>query len=392
MVEQFIYPNEMAQPVIWGVLIAIYPYITGLVAGSFIVSSLAYALGKTNYKKVAGIAVLLSFTLLLIAPLPLIADLKQPDRAWEIFTRPHLVPTSAYPNISPMAVFGYLLIGYIILMAIEIIFLWRADLVEKAKNGGRFRWLYRALALGAKEVSDTMLRRDKKIVAVLALIGIPLAAIFHGYVGFLFGSVKARILWATPFMAVDFLVSAIVSGIALLIVIYYAFASYAKKLDKNIIYGLAGLLAWTLLIDLALKGTDELYRTYHRTASWPYLHALKFDVMVATGLIEFIIGGAIPLVLLLIPQLRRSTPVVLLSSFLALLGVLAYRWNMVIGGQIISRTEQGLLWYAMPIFGKEGLIASLGIFAAGVLIFTVLSWIFPWDGKYATGEMGGEGK
>ena len=390
--EQFIYPNEMAQPVIWGVLIAIYPYITGLVAGAFIVSSLAYALGKTNYKKIAGIAVLLSFTLLLIASLPLIADLKQPDRAWEIFTRPHLIATPQYPNVSPMAVFGFLLISYIILMAVEIIFIWRADMVEKAKQNTRLKPLYKLLSLGAREVTENMLRRDKKIVTVLAFIGIPLAALFHAYVGFLFGSIKARILWATPFMAVDFLVSAIVSGIAILIIVYYAFASYAKKLDKGVVYGLAGLLAWTLLIDLALKGTDELYRAYHRTASWPYLHALKFEIMVATGIIEFIIGGAIPLILLLIPRLRKNLPAILTSSFLALLGVLAYRWNMVIGGQIISRTEQGLLWYNMPIFGKEGLIAALSIFAAGVFVFTILSWIFPWDGKYATGDMGGEGE
>lgn len=321
----------------------------------------------------------------------MIADLKQPDRAWEIFTRPHLVATPEYPNVSPMAVFGYLLIGYIILMAVEIIFLWRADLAERANRGGRLRGLYRALALGAKEVSEKMLRRDRRIVAALALIGIPLAALFHAYVGFLFGSIKARTLWATPFMAVDFLVSAIVSGIALLIIVYYAFASYAKKLDRSVVYGLAGLLAWTLLVDLALKGTDELYRAYHRTASWPYLHALKFEVMVSTGILEFIVGGAIPLILLLIPRLRRSMPVALLSSFLALLGVLAYRWNMVIGGQIISRTEQGILWYSMPIFGKEGLIASLSIFAAGIFVFTILSWIFPWDGRYVTGEAGGEG-
>jgi len=391
MLDQFVYPNEMAQPVIWGVLIAVYPFITGLVAGSFIISSLAYALGKTNYKKAAGIAVLLSFALLLIAPLPLIADLKQPDRAWEIFTRPHLIATPEYPNVSPMALFGYLLIGYIILMAVEIIFLWRAELIEKANRGGRLRALYRVLALGAKEVSDSMIRRDKKIVMVLAFIGIPLAALFTAYVGFLFGSIKSRVLWATPFMAVVFFVSAIVSGIALLIIIYYAFASYARKLDRSVVYGLAGLLAWTLLVDLALKATDELYRTYHRTASWPYLHTLKFELMVSTGVVEFIIGGAVPLALLLIPRLRRSMSVVLLSSFLALVGVLAYRWNMVIGGQIISRTEQGLLWYDLPLLGREGLVVAFSIFAAGIFIFTVLSWIFPWDGRYVTGEVRGEG-
>lgn len=383
--EQFIYPNELAQPAIWGVLITIYPYITGLVAGSFIISSLAYAFGNTRYKKAGGIAVLLAFTFLLIAPLPLIADLKQPDRAYEIFTRPHLVATPSTPNISPMAVFGYLLVGYIILMVVEIIFLWRADLVEKANRGGKLKTLWRILALGAREVSDTMLKRDKKVVTVLAFVGIPLAALFHAYVGFLFGSMKSRVLWATPFMAVDFLVSAIVSGIALLIIVYYAFASHAGRLDKGVVYGLAGLLAWTLLVDLALKGADELYRAYHRTASWPYLEALKFDLMVSTGVIEFVIGAGIPLVLLLIPSLRRRMSVVLFSSLLALIGVLAYRWNMVIGGQIISRTEEGLLWYEMPLLGKEGLIASLSIFAMAIFVFTVLSWIFPWDSKYATG-------
>ena len=64
------------------------------------------------------------------------------------------------------------------------------------------------------------MRYDEKWIFALAVIGIPAAHGLHGYVGFLFGSLKSREWWSSDLMPVVFLFSAIISGVALLIVLY----------------------------------------------------------------------------------------------------------------------------------------------------------------------------
>jgi Ni/Fe-hydrogenase subunit HybB-like protein len=80
--------------------------------------------------------------------------------------------------------------------------------------------VYRVLTIGAYDVSDSAIRVDKKAAKVLAAIGIPVACFLHGYAGFIFGSVKANALWMSPLMPVIFIMSAVVSGIALCMLTY----------------------------------------------------------------------------------------------------------------------------------------------------------------------------
>ena len=89
-----------------------------------------------------------------------------------------------------------------------------------AARRGLKRRLYAALALGVYDISDEARAIDRKITRVLAAIGIPMACLLHGYVGFLFGSLKANPWWSTPLMSMIFLFSAMVSGIAVLIFLY----------------------------------------------------------------------------------------------------------------------------------------------------------------------------
>ena len=206
----YTFPNET---VIWSLLIANYPFITGIVAGSFIVSSMYYVFGWKRLKPVAKLSLLLSLTFLIISFLPLLAHLGQPSRATEILTRPQFS--------SAMAMFGYIYVGYLILTFIETLFVFREGFVAKVRSTeGIVADLYRILALGSSSISDRTAKRDLQIVRVLAFVGIPVAIMFHGYVGFIFGAVKANPIWSTPLMPVVFILSAIVSGIALLSVVY----------------------------------------------------------------------------------------------------------------------------------------------------------------------------
>ncbi len=366
----YTYPNET---VIWSLLIANYPFITGLVAGSFIVSSMYYVFGWKRLEPVAKLSLLLSLTFLIISFLPLLAHLGQPSRAPEILTQPQFG--------SAMAMFGYIYVGYLILAVVETIFVFREGIVMKLKSAkGIQAGLYRVLALGSTSISARSAKRDSQIVRILAFIGIPVAVLFHGYVGFIFGAVKANPIWSTPLMPVVFILSAIVSGIAMLSVVYIVSSFLmGTKPSRDVLSGLGVLLGGFLLLDLSFHGLEHLFGAYEQLAVYESVETVYGTLLYWSHLwVELIIGGGIPLVLAFVPRIRKSAFGALVTALLVLVGVYAMRWDVVIGGQLLSKSGMGFLSYAAPLFGREGILAMASIYSLGLFIMLALLSIFPW--------------
>lgn len=95
--QGYIFPNEIDLQ--WGILIVVYPFVTGLVAGAFILASLERVFKVKILKPTYQIALLTALSFLLVATLPLISHLAQPQRAYEIMITPH--------GSSAMAIFGF---------------------------------------------------------------------------------------------------------------------------------------------------------------------------------------------------------------------------------------------------------------------------------------------
>jgi Ni/Fe-hydrogenase subunit HybB-like protein len=210
--QGYIYPNEYE--LYWGLLIVVYPYVTGLVAGAFILASLERVFNVKEVQPTYRLALLTALAFLLVAPLPLLAHLGHPFRSHEIFLTPN--------RQSAMAMFGFVYAWYLmVVLLLEIWFDYRKDLVlwYRSETGWR-RWVHYALTLGATDLSEKSLRFDDRMGRWITIIGIPSAFLLHGYVGFIFGSVKANPWWSSVLMPVVFLFSAIVSGIALVLIIY----------------------------------------------------------------------------------------------------------------------------------------------------------------------------
>src|SRR5512140_956169 len=93
----YIYPNEAELH--WSILIVVYPYITGLVAGAFILASLEKVFKVKEVEPTYRLAMLTALAFLIVAPLPLLAHLGHPERSFEMFLTP--TPKSA------MAMFGF---------------------------------------------------------------------------------------------------------------------------------------------------------------------------------------------------------------------------------------------------------------------------------------------
>src|SRR5512137_2927604 len=83
----FVFPNELH--ITWTVMIVLYPYITGMVAGAFIVSSFYHVFGMEKLKPIAKYALVSSFAFLCFATVPLLNHLGRPDRAFNILITPN---------------------------------------------------------------------------------------------------------------------------------------------------------------------------------------------------------------------------------------------------------------------------------------------------------------
>ncbi|MGZ4033145.1 MAG: NrfD/PsrC family molybdoenzyme membrane anchor subunit [Burkholderiales bacterium] len=371
----WVYPNETV--IEWTVLIVVYPYLTGLVAGAFTVSSLYHVFGMERFKPVARFALLTSLCFMLFVPTPLLLHLGHPERAFNSTITPHWT--------SAMAMFGYFAGFYLCLLILETWFAFRPYIVEQAqKRQGLSGWFYRVLTLGSYDVSEYAMRYDRKWIFALAAIGIPAAHGLHGYVGFIFGSLKSREWWSSDLMPVVFLFSAIISGVALLIVLYVVSCKVRKipvdlECLKGMAYTLWGFALFTIVLE-ALEFANIVYKG--REGIEMIMEYVTGPLIVPFFIVQFAIGAVAPIVLLSYMIWRGTTGRVLvtgvtISACLVLMSVLMMRWNVVIGGQEIAKTGKGLLTHHMLIFDREGLLTAMATVVAPLLLLWAMVRVFP---------------
>ncbi len=407
--DLFVLPNEY---VYWSIQIVMYPYMTGLVAGAFVLSSLYHVFGVEKLKAIARYALVFSFALLPVAMMPLMLHLSQPFRGINVLMTPHFT--------SAISAFGIVFMTYACIVAVEIWFVYRKFIVESIHRLGKIQSrnflekillpLYKVISLGSMDISDKALQADHKAVKIMAGIGIPVACFLHGYAGFIFGSVKANALWMTPLMPVIFICSAVVSGIALCIVSYYIFMEmrkWAAKRGKSwllpdaMAHGNATMrveelrsvqehevkisskyLIIFMTLAITLEMLDMIFRGYTAVKSWDALRMVIYEHdFMKIFVYQYGIGNFLPFLMLLWPGLTTRRAVI--ASVLVLFGVFMMRWNVVIGGQAFSLTFAGFMEYQLPIIPhnfetfKEGLGGMLAVIVTPFIIFYFLNMIFP---------------
>ncbi len=288
-----IYNVEHEMPL--GIPIATYFYLTGLSAGSFIISTLAYGFGMLKFKPLGKIGVVMATCLLMIAPMILLIDLEQPFRFW------HLI---IYLRITSPITWGtFLLSLYPMNCMVYGYFMFKGDL-----------------------------RRTK----IFGLIGIPLALLVHGYTGFILALGKARVLWNTAIMPPIFLVSAMVSGLAMMILVVIIkdfIIQRGKEPNRDLIYALGKFLVASIALDLILIGIDlSVLLTSTTEAYRAALMLLNGQFSLLFLGVEVLLGAVIPLFLFLSPFTKRWIPAYAFASVLVMVGIFAMRCIMVIGG------------------------------------------------------------
>ena len=371
----FVFPNEAH--VHWSLMIVIYPFITGLVAGAFVVSSLYHVFRVKEFEHVARFALVASFCFGLFAAVPLLFHLGQPFRAFNIFFTPH--------TTSAMSVFGYVYAGYMILLIVELWLVYREYFIQKARETrGLIGFIWKFLTLGVMQYTPQAAKVDHKVTTFLAAIGIPWAFFLHGYVGFIFGSVKANAWWATPLQPIIFLMSAIVSGIAMLMLMY-SFIRWRthQPYDFSMIKKLMTYLWLFFIIDFILELLEVAFVYYEHGHHWsvvgPLLSGPLYDTYVVG---QFLILSLPPLLILGYTTVSRSWGKSLLylsnlASLMLVLQVLFMRFNVVVGGQLISKSDRGFVEFHFEWLAREGLVPAILIVMAPFVVYYILSRLLP---------------
>ena len=402
--ELFVLPNEY---IYWSIQIVMYPFMTGLVAGAFVLSSLYHVFGVKQLKEIARFSLVFSFALLPVAMMPLLLHLQQPFRGINVMMTPHFT--------SAISAFGIVFMTYSFIVASEIWFEYRKHFVlttqalaaqtDRSGLDNLRMYFFKVLTLGAMDISNEAIQKDHNAVRKLATLGIPVACFLHGYAGFIFGSVKANALWMTPLMPVIFICSAVVSGIALCILCYVVtmeirkfmakrkMSRWAKDTNAPTVEQLqsaetqeiaiaSNYLLYFMIAALTLEILDMIFRGYTQVKSWDILREVILERdFNKIFIMQYAIGNVLPFLLMVLPgrTIRRTT----IATVLVIFGVFMMRWNVVIGGQAFSLSFAGFMHYHMPFLPtswetfREGFFGALTVMATPFVIFWFLNKIVP---------------
>lgn len=361
----------------WGLGIPQYFFFTGISAAAFLVSALNYVFGFKEFKPIAGLSLIVALTVLLAAPLNLISELLQPGRFYSLFLRIH--------ETSPMSWGVFLLTLYPALIALEIVFVFRSEFAHRAqKAAGWRRSVYRIAALGSTTISPHTEARDHRMSRVLGALGIPAALAVHGYTGYILGVVRARPLWHTPLMPLIFLVSAMVSGLALMLLLGWWLARNGNHRPRwGMLDKLAVLLGWTIIGDLTLRllwysiGFFYSYGSYQDVVNYLFRERFFESLVLEIG-----IALILPAFVMLVPALRRIRPLFLTSALITVAGVWLFRYDTVIGGQEIPKVNTGFLQYTPT---PEVVGTVLANWAFWMFLLIIFSWVIPWSSSAPEG-------
>jgi len=375
-VDGFMYPNEIELQ--WSVLIVLYPFLTGLVAGAFILASLERVFQVEAVKPTYRLALLTALSFLLVAPLPLQLHLGHPERSYEMYLTPH--------RTSAMAMFGFVYLWY--LMAVLVLEIWldyrRQIVLLSQSSTGWKRATYSVMTLGSTNISERALAIDEKAGWLITVIGIPSAFLLHGYVGFIFGSIKANPWWSTPLMPVVFIFSAMVSGIAL-VVLLYMLISWARRqvIDMRCVDTVARYLFYIFMIDFSLEMLDLIHRIYEADESFRSLDFMVHSKLYLSHIVvQIALGTIAPIALLGLTQVAKLSDIArkriyATTGCLTLMGIFAMRWNVVIGGQLFSKSFLGYTTYKMGLVAREGLLMAILLTILPFAILWVLVKVLP---------------
>ena len=291
----------------WGLYITMFMFLVGLSAGGLIISSAPRVLGVEGFGGISKVAVWTSICCTVLAIGFVVVDLGQPLRLWELF---------AYSNLGSPLMWDIVVLGTYLILSIA--YLWATLRFEGGKGSAA----------------------SLRVISAVALV---CAILVHSVTAWIFGLQQGREMWNTALLAPWFVSSALVCGVALVLVVVIALrrAGYLE-LDQSFVVKMAKLLGVFVCVDLYFFGCDLL------TEGFPGGHGAEIVAMLTTGqLAPFfwveVVGCILCAVVCVTPRLRTN-PLVVAASLLAIAGIFCKRVQLLVGGFQIPNLD-----YAGPV-------------------------------------------
>ncbi len=358
----------MNAPAYWGIYIVNFVYLIGLSAGGVIVASLAYVFNMREYKPIARIAELLAIMCLIMAMIFVTLDVGRPER---------LVNIVLFGNpLSPL-VWDFIVI--MVYLAICLVYGYlgtRRDIVAAMNAIPKRRRVYRILALWYTDVSPEAVRKDERTLRIIATAALPTAIALHSVTAWILGLMKAQPGWHTALLAPLFVASAIISGLALVVVTTVAARRFLHMdISDALISRLGRFLVWLIPIDFYFAFAEIITVQYGREpAQFSTLQDVVLGPLAWSFWTEMLIGLLIPFLLLVVRAKTRSPTRVGIAALLVFIGVFFKRIDIVIPSLIFRWLPFPQGGYA-PTWVELSLMA--GVYAFGILFFALFAKLFP---------------
>lgn len=313
----------VVNPTSWNAFIPLYIFLKGLSVGAFIVSALYTVFGFKSFRSLAWPSAVASVVFLALVPIMLFADLGQPGRFW------HLLVPWYFNFTSPMSWGSWLLVLYPIVLLRYTYLLYKARPALPAPASAAAKEMAATLAHGPAASENT--------IKLTGLVVLPVAVATDVYTGFLLGVIKANALWNSALLPINFLVSAILSGAAAVVLMYLLGLARAKqdKLDSNLLGLLGQMMLVLIAVEIFFVISQWLVLGMGGQQAGLVLKLLLSDPLYILG--EVVAGLVIPLLILLSSRARSNTTWLTVGSLLVLAGSFLMRYTLIFKGLEASR-------------------------------------------------------
>ncbi|WP_217585778.1 NrfD/PsrC family molybdoenzyme membrane anchor subunit [Lentibacillus saliphilus] len=359
----------------WGAWIAFYIFFVGLSAGSFLLSSLIYVFGMYQYERIGKMALFTAVVCMIVALTFVLMDLGRPERFMNAMVFWNVISILAWEI--------HFYVVYITLLVVELYIAMREDLVRLRPANNIRGKIARMLTFKNSTITEETKKRDHRWMKILGIFGIPLAILgVHGGTGALFAVVGARSAWNTGLFPIIFVVSAMVSGTALLLAIYIIKTKVTKaQIDRKMVISLGKMMIAFLFIDLLLQFYEYLVGVYGLEPHHLHNMAIQMGGPYSWSFwgVQMFLGAVVPIFIVFYKKTSENINAILIAAILVVIGIIGVRFNIVVPSQIVPVFEGMPAGDYFPTLNEW--MVSVGIGAMGLLIFTIGDRLLPLEEK-----------
>lgn len=315
LLTQGLQVTGLTDQVPWGLWITLDASAIALGAGAFAFSAITYVFRVKRFEPVARLAVYIGFLADTSAMVALAADLGRVDRFWH--------PLVFWNPSSILWQVTWCVILYSSILAIELL-----PMAAQGRLGERWPRLI------------PLAERLHRGMPILAGVGALIALQHQATLGATFGVLNARAIWFEPSLPIMFILSALVSGVSLVLLVFLGLQTLKgqRYLAAGVVDEIARYLGVGLLVYLYLRLWDWASIFFFSTTpgSADALQRLAGATPYAgmVWILEVGLGVLLPAFLLLVPALRRQSGYAFMACAMVVVGLVVNRWNTTMSGLI----------------------------------------------------------